>query len=176
MRLIAIVAIGLVAACQQPAGDQSAEQQPPGQTRGGTLVGNAAPATREAALQLMKERHDQMEDIGDATKLVGRELKQGQPNVAAIQGAAGNVAALAPQVIGWFPAGTGPDVGETHALPAIWEKPEDFAAKARDFESAAKAFDAAAKSGDLTSINTTFGSLGKTCKACHDLYRSKDHD
>lgn len=176
MRLIAIAAIGLLAACQQQPAEQAAQQPPEDQTRGGTLVGNAAPATREAALKLMHERHEHMEDIGDATKLVSRELKNDQPDIPAIQGAAASIATLAPQVPGWFPAGTGPDVGKTHALPAIWEKPEDFAAKARDFEAAAKAFDAAARSGDLTSINATFGDLGKSCKACHDPYRAKDKD
>ncbi len=175
MRLIAIAAIGLLAACQQPA-EERAQQPPENQTRAGTLVGNAAPATREAALKLMHDRHEHMEDLGDATKLVSRELKKGQPDISAIQGAAASIATLAPQVPAWFPAGTGPDVDETHALPAIWEKPEDFAAKARDFEAAAKAFDAAARSGDLTSINATFGDLGKSCKACHDPYRAKDKD
>lgn len=176
MRLIAIAAIGLLAACQQQPAEQAAQQPPEDQTRGGTLVGNAAPPTREAALKLMHDRHENMEDIGDATKLVSRELKKGQPDISAIQGAAANIATLAPQALGWFPAGTGPDVGKTEALPAIWEKPEDFATKARDFEAAAKAFDAAAKSGDLTSINATFGDLGKSCKACHDPYRAKDKD
>ena len=173
MRLIAIAAIGLLAACQQPA-EQPAQQSPDNQTRAGTLVGNAAPPTREAALQLMHERHEHMEDIGDATKLVSRELKQSQPDIPAIQGAAASISTLAPQVPAWFPAGTGPDVGKTHALPAIWEKPEDFASKARDFEAAAKTFDAAAKSGDLAAIRASFGELGKSCKACHDSYREKD--
>ena len=172
MRLIAIAAIGLLAACQQPA-EQSAQQQPDNQTRAGTLA-NAAPPTREAALKLMHDRHEHMEDIGDATKLVSRELKQSQPDIPAIQGAAASIATLAPQVPAWFPAGTGPDVGKTHALPAIWEKPEDFASKARDFEAAAKTFDAAAKSGDLAAIRASFGELGKSCKACHDSYREKD--
>jgi cytochrome c556 len=173
MRLIAFAAIGLLAACQQPA-EQSAQQPPEDQTRAGTLVGNAAPPTREAALKLMHERHEHMEDIGDATKLVSRELKKGQPDVAAIQGAAASIATLAPRVPAWFPAGTGPDVGKTHALPAIWEKREDFASKSRDFEAAAKTFDAAAQSGDLAVIRASFGELGKSCKACHDSYRAKD--
>ena len=173
MRLSVIAAISLLAACQQPA-EQSAQQAPENQTRAGTLVGNAAPPTREAALKLMHDRHENMEDIGDATKLVGRELKKDQPDVTAIQGAAAKIATLAPQVPAWFPAGTGPDIGKTHAKPAIWEKPEDFASKARDFEAAAKTFDAAAKSGDVAAIRSSFADLGKTCKACHDPYRAKD--
>ena len=32
---------------------------------------------------------------------------------------------------------------------------------------------AAAKGGDLNAIKPQFGETGKTCKACHDAYRSK---
>ena len=40
---------------------------------------------------------------------------------------------------------------------------------------ASAAFDAAAKAGDMTVIQARFGELGKTCKACHDSYRSEMH-
>ena len=48
-------------------------------------------------------------------------------------------------------------------------------AKDKAFQQAALAFDAAAKSGDMAAINARFGELGKTCKACHDPYRSEMH-
>lgn len=173
MRLLLLPGIGLLAACQQPADNQVQENS----TRRSTtavLMENAAPATRDAALKLMHDRHENMEDIGDATKILGRETKKAQPDVAAVRGASAQIATLAPQVRTWFPAGTGPDVGETDALPAIWEKPDDFASKTRDFRRAAEAMNAAAKSGDAATIKAAFGNLGKTCKACHDPYRAKD--
>ena len=80
---------------------------------------------------------------------------------------------LAPKVSGWFPPGTGPDVGKTHAKPAIWQKPEDFAAKADAFAKAAASFNTAAQGNDVAAIKAAHGELGKSCKACHDLYREE---
>ena len=62
---------------------------------------------------------------------------------------------------------------KTRALAAIWQKPEDFAAKDRDFQKAAQALKAAADSGDVNAIKASFADLGKTCKACHDTYRAE---
>ncbi len=135
-----------------------------------------APATKEAALKLMHDRHEGMEDIGDAFKVLGREMKADAPNLEAVRTQAATVARLAPQVSRWFPAGTGPDVGKTRAKPEIWQKPEDFAAKTRAFQAAARSFDATAKAGDVAAIKASFGEFGKTCKACHDLYRAPEDD
>ena len=94
--------------------------------------------------------------------------------MAAIQQSAGKMNELAPKLLSWFPSGTGPDVGKTRAKAEIWQKPEDFALKTQDFEKAASEFDVAAKRGDLTEIKATFAALGKSCKACHDLYRAPE--
>jgi len=185
MRVVAIAALGLLAACQQPAANETAAVEnggangtavggPAETASAGSVAAAAAPPTREAALKLMHDRHENMEKIGDATKAVSRTLKSGSPDLAVIRSAAATYTQLAPKVPTWFPPGTGPDVGKTDALPAIWEKPQDFQQKARDFQGAATAFNAAAKSGDMAAINKAFGDLGKSCKACHDPYRAKD--
>ena len=136
----------------------------------------AAPATKEEALKLMHDRHEGMEDIGDAFKVLGREMKADAPNLEAVRTHAATVARLAPEVSRWFPPGTGPDVGKTRAKPEIWQKPEDFAAKTRAFQAAAQKFDATAKAGDVAAIKASFGEVGKTCKACHDPYRAPEDD
>lgn len=136
---------------------------------------NATPVQKEQALALMKERHEGYERIGKAMKVVSRELKAGTPDLAQVRQNAGTIAELAPKVQGWFPAGTGPDVGKTGAKAEIWAKPEDFAAKSRDFTQAAQAFQTAANGNDLAAIRSAHGNLGKSCKACHDLYREDDH-
>lgn len=136
----------------------------------------AAPASKAEALKLMHERHERMEDIGDAFKALGREIKADSPNLEAVRTHAATVARLAPEVSGWFPPGTGPDVGKTRAKPEIWQKPEDFAGRTRAFQAAARKFDAAAKAGDVAAIKAGFGELGKTCKACHDPYRAPESD
>ncbi len=134
----------------------------------------AAPANKEEALKLMHERHEGMEDIGDAFKVLGRETKADAPNLEAVRASAATIARLAPEVSRWFPTGTGPDVGKTRAKAEIWQKPEDFAAKTRAFQAAARTFDATAKAGDVAAIKAGFGEFGKTCKACHDPYRAPE--
>ena len=74
----------------------------------------------------------------------------------------------------WFPPGTGPDVGKTEAKAEIWQKPEDFAAKAQGFREAAAAFETAARGSDLAAIRSAHSNLGKSCKACHDSYREEE--
>ena len=117
-----------------------------------------------------------METIGKSNKIINQALESGTPDVAAIKTAAAKIDELAAKSSGWFPPGTGQDVlHKTRALPAIWQKPEDFAAKDRDFQAAAKALHAAADQGDANAIKARFDELGKTCKACHDNYRAEKH-
>lgn len=131
--------------------------------------------THDQALALMKQREANMKALGDATGKVGKSLQSGNPDLAVIRQAAAQIASLAPKVGSWFPAGTGPDVGKTRAKAEIWQKPEDFVLKAHDLSQAATDFNDAAKLGDINRIKATFGAVGKSCKACHDLYRAPEH-
>ena len=131
--------------------------------------------THDQALALMKQRSDNMKAMGDAAGKVGKSFQSGSPDLNVIKQAAAQIASLAPKVVSWFPAGTGPDVGKTRAKAEIWQKPEDFASKAHDLSQAATDFNDAAKLGDMNRIKVTFGAMGKTCKACHDLYRAPEH-
>ena len=135
----------------------------------------AAPLTKQAALKIMHERHEGMEAVGKANKMLRREIAAEKPNVVAIRGSANQMAALAARSAKWFPDGTGPNVGKTGAKPEIWQKPADFAAKQRDFQAAAKELQLMAARGDLNGIKASYAKLGGTCKACHDPYRSDMH-
>lgn len=130
-----------------------------------------APVSGDDAKRVMDERHEGMEEIGDAFKALSGAVKAADPDLPKVQEEAATLARLAPEVSGWFPPGTGPDVGKTRAKAEIWQKPEDFAAKRNAFQQAAQAFNAAAQSGDLAVIKARHGDLGKSCKGCHDLYR-----
>jgi len=174
-RLIIAAACALLAACE--AQEQSNQAQAPGnrvmpsaETR---TAGLGEPIAREQALALMKQRHGNYEKIGDAMKVVSRELKGDNPDLPQVRQNAEVIATLAPQIRGWFPPGTGPDVGKTEAKAEIWQKPEDFTAKARSFAQAATAFRAATQGDDLAAMRAAHGDLGKSCKACHDLYREE---
>ena len=134
-----------------------------------------APASKEAALEIMHERHEGMEQIGKSTKAIRRALDSSSPDMAEIQKASATIADLSVKSANWFPQGTGPDVGKTGAKPEIWQSHDDFLARDRDFAAAAKALNAAAASGNVEATKSAFGNLGKTCKACHEKYRSEMH-
>ena len=133
----------------------------------------AQPIAKDRAAAFMHERHEKYEKLGDAMKAVSRELKGDQPDLAAVHKNAGIIAAFAPQIPSLFPPGTGPHAGKTEAKAGIWQKPEDFLAKSSTFTAAARAFNSAAQGTDLAAIRAAHGTMGKTCKACHDLYREE---
>ena len=68
----------------------------------------------------------------------------------------------------------GSDVGESEALPLIWEEPEAFAEAVSKMQEAAAAFVAAAESGDSEAIGAAFRNVGMSCRGCHDRYRVED--
>ena len=135
----------------------------------------AAPLAKGKALAIMHERHEGMEKIGDTNKLLRREITSSSPFMPAIQSGAATIAGLSVRANGWFPKGTGPELGKTGAKPEIWQKPQDFAAKLHGFQAAAQAFNAAARSGDMAAIKARYADLGGSCKACHDSFRAEMH-
>ena len=71
-----------------------------------------------------------------------------------------------------FPKGS--NVGETEALPLIWEEPEAFAEAVEKLQDATAAFVVAAESGDGEAISAAFRNVGMGCRGCHDRYRESD--
>jgi len=68
--------------------------------------------------------------------------------------------------------GPGTDKGAPHKSDAkVWSEPEKFKAAYDKFTVAARALPAAA--AEQGSLKTALADLGKTCKGCHDDYRSK---
>ncbi|NJC06755.1 cytochrome c556 [Sphingomonas kaistensis] len=130
------------------------------------------PLEREAALAKMKERHDGYEKIGKAMRAAKQAIDKQDLN--AVRNSADTIASLAPQAIGWFPLGTGPDVGKTQAKAEIWQQKAEFDKGMTRFNEAAKVFQAATGGGDFGAIKEAHANLGKTCAACHDRFRTKD--
>lgn len=79
------------------------------------------------------------------------------------------LARLAKDIALLFPEGTG--AGKTDAKPEIWEDWSDFEARAAESRQAAQALLDAVQSGDAGAIDTRFGELTQTCKACHKPFR-----
>jgi cytochrome c556 len=134
----------------------------------------AAAVSGEQARKIMHDRHENYEQFGDAMKVITNQLKGSSPDLAAVRNNAATFTRLGPQMLSWFPPGSGPEAGETDAKAEIGQKPEDFAAKARAFNQAATAFQAAAQGNDVAAVRAAHANLGKSCKACHELYRAPD--
>jgi cytochrome c556 len=134
----------------------------------------ALPALVEAAAPspVFKLRHDNFEAMGRAMKGTFDEFKKARPSVPAIQAHANTLAAAAIKVKGHFPKGTGPEARvKTEALPAIWERPADFAAATDRLINTTKGLQIAAATGDLAKIQPAAGAVGASCKNCHDSFR-----
>lgn len=166
-----------LAACNQsrPAGDK----QPPADSAvqdsglGSNSAIDLSVVDPAAAKVVMNQRHKGMEDIGKAMKALSREMKSGSANMANVRTAAATIDKGAQSASGWFRQGTGPEIGKTGAKPEIWRKHADFTAKLEDFQTAARAMVNASADTDPASARTAFDNLGKSCKSCHENYRSK---
>src|SRR3954470_20008036 len=59
------------------------------------------------------------------------------------------------------------------ALPAIWEKSDEFKKAAENFENEATKLAQVSKSGDEAAVKAQIGATGKACGACHEKFREK---
>jgi cytochrome c556 len=65
------------------------------------------------------------------------------------------------------------DRGQTKLKSKALKNKSDFMQAARNFEDETTKLAAAAKTGDLNTIKAQFGATAKTCKGCHDEFKSK---
>ena len=73
-----------------------------------------------------------------------------------------------------FPEGSGK--GKTAALPAIWEKPEEFKKAGQKLGKALAEFievSELADADDLSDVQASFKKVGGACKNCHDDFRKE---
>ena len=135
----------------------------------------AAQASEPANVkELQKARHDHYHELGDNFKVIRDQIKTDSPDVAAIKTAAKTVNDASVNQEKWFPAGSGPEAGKTQAKAEIWSKPAEFKTAITNFAAAAPKLQAAANSGDVAAIKTAFADTGKTCKGCHETFRSEE--
>lgn len=69
-----------------------------------------------------------------------------------------------------FPEGS--VVGDSEALPAIWENWDAFVAIVETGKTAAQAGVAAAEAGDAAAYTDAIKAIGATCGQCHQQFRS----
>ena len=136
----------------------------------------AAQASEPANVkELQKARHDHYHELGDSFKVIRDQIRNDKPDLAAIKTAASVVNEAAATQEKWFPAGSGPEAGETQAKAEIWSKPAEFKTAMKNFADAAPKLQTAANSGDVGAIKTAFANTGKACKGCHETFRAEEH-
>ena len=120
-------------------------------------------------------RHKHFEALGDSFKVIGDQMKASAPDFAAVRKSAGEIATASTQLETWFPKGSSKADGlRTHALQAVWDKPEDFRQAAAKFTQEARSFNAVAQGADKAALGQAVKSLGGACKGCHDKFREPD--
>ncbi|MBC7706798.1 MAG: cytochrome c [Rhodoferax sp.] len=71
----------------------------------------------------------------------------------------------------WAAFGEGTGTGDTRAKPEIWTDNAKFKANAEKMQTEMTKLVAATKTGNIDTIKVAAGSVGGTCKACHDDFR-----
>lgn len=124
------------------------------------------------AEQTIKARQGHLKDLGAAFKEVRDQLRSSRPDMAQLNSASGQIAALATQMSDWFPQGSGPESRvKTDAKPEIWSDPAGFEKALKNFQAEAPKLQQLAAANDVGGIKAQVGKLGGACKGCHDNYR-----
>jgi cytochrome c556 len=120
-------------------------------------------------MDVIKDRHQAMEDVGDAMKKLGAIAKKEAPfDAGVVEKNAGIIAEALKKAADLFPEGSDKGDVETWAKPEIWSDRADFEKKLEAAEAEAVALQSVTLE---TAFGPALGKLGNACKACHKMYR-----
>lgn len=174
---IAVAAVIATAACNGGGGGNNASAETNAQQN--ETVSNVASGagTPQDHAAIMRARHEHYEEMGRAMKGIGDQLKASSPDMAVVQRHAGTIAGYGPQLLTWFPEGSGPAPGRrTRAKAEIWTDAAGFRTAGQNFERAAGAFNEAARGGDINAVRAALPALRQSCGDCHDRFRAPERD
>lgn len=117
-------------------------------------------------------RQDLMKEIGRSVGALGAIAKGEKPyDAATVETSLKTISTNTQAFPDQFPAGS--ESGhETEALPAVWEKPEQFRAGAEKLHTEAQAV-MASMPADQEGVKAAMGRLGAVCSDCHETFRVK---
>ncbi len=141
----------------------------------GIVTVAAAQTPARTPAELIRNRQASYKQIQAAFRVLFQQNQAGEPSIQEIRPHAATIARLAPQVNGWFPAGTGPETGvPTRAKAELWANRQDFMGRAAAFVVGARGPDAAAQGGDVGAFRAPFPALRQACADCHERYRGPE--
>ena len=124
--------------------------------------------------ELVEQRQEHMRVFGNAMRVTSAFVREDAATIEEVQQAVMPAAAQAPDILSWFPEGTEVGVGDSRALPIIWEQWDEFTAVANEASQAIVNFEEVVALGDPANIATAMGQAGQTCATCHDTYRAPE--
>lgn len=125
---------------------------------------------------ILAYRQAEMKVLGAHAGAIKAVVTDQRDMLANVPRHARDIAAFARILPDAFPEGSGPgtQMGDTDALPIIWEDRAGFEAKAQNLAELAEALAVAAESGDPAATLQAFATMGKEgCGGCHETYRKK---
>lgn len=118
----------------------------------------------------IEKRQKLMKDNSAAAKAIKGAAES--KDYATIETKAKDIASNADKIVGAFPKGS--TKGKTKATDAIWEKSDDFKAKAGNLKKAATELADAAK-GKSGDVDVKVKALSDACGACHKAFRAEKY-
>ena len=135
----------------------------------------AATSRAPAPADTIHMRQANYKQMGAAMKGINEQLRGSHPSVARIRRHSALIARHAPQLLRWFPPGSGAEAGvRTRARPEIWTARAGFTRAGAGLVVAARDMDVAARRGDFAAIRPAAAALAHACSACHDDYRAPE--
>jgi len=122
----------------------------------------------------IRDRHVLMHEIGDEAENINDAFNVGSEgfDTSIIQRAGTAIALNAHKIPDLFPKGsTDPN---SRALPAIWEKWDEFVKLAKQLEDQAQKLSEAAGAEDDEDLKAKSKTMFGTCKSCHDQFRKPE--
>lgn len=130
----------------------------------------ASAVAHEGATGVVKQRMDQMKEMGQAARRINARLKDGR-DPAGIQADAERIRSGAARMPPLFPAGTGG--GHSEAKASVWQRWPEFVQAAKALEREAEKLRDIAGASAMPEVAKQFRSMSGTCSACHDPFRAK---
>ena len=135
-------------------------------------AGIASAALAFAPADTIRMRQANYKQMGGAMHGLIEQTRSGSPSIAEIRRHSAVILRYAPQVLRWFPRGTGAEAGvRTRAKAEIWSDRPGFRLAGARLLVAARQMDGAARSGDVARARAALPALQRACGGCHEGYR-----
>ena len=124
-----------------------------------------------AQADVIEKRQQAMKNNSADAKAIKAAVES--KDFATIETKAKDIMGTAEKIPSLFPKGS--TTGKTKALPAIWEKPEEFAKDAKNLGRAAGELAAAAKAKDEAAVGEKIKAVSGACGSCHKAFRAEKY-